>query len=239
MNIAVIPARGGSKRIPHKNIKTFYGKPMIAWSIEIAKKSGLFDSVIVSTDDSDIADIAKKYGAEVPFVRPDILSNDYAGTTEVVAHAVDWLLNRGLTLDLDFVCCIYPTAPFIQIDDLQKGLKIIESNDWNYVFAATDFTAPIFRAFKQTLEDGIEMFFPDYFDKRSQDIPVALHDAGQFYWGRPKAWLEKECIFDCNSTPVIIPRWRVQDIDTQDDWLRAELIAPAIFQYINNENKHR
>ena len=226
MKIAVIPARGGSKRIPRKNIKDFCGKPMIAWSIEAAKTSGLFDRIIVSTDDDAIAEVAKRWGAEVPFMRPIELANDYAGTTEVIAHATQWFLDRGL--EVTAVCCIYATAPFVQAADLKRGLEALESGDWAYAFTVTEYAAPIFRSFKQTAEGGIEMFFPEHFSTRSQDLPTALHDAGQFYWGRPAAWIEGKRIFDRHSTPVVIPRWRVQDIDTQEDWVRAEILAPII-----------
>jgi N-acylneuraminate cytidylyltransferase len=225
MNIAVIPARGGSKRIPRKNIKEFCGKPMIAWSIEAAKASGLFDHVIVSTDDDEIAKVAKQWGAEVPFVRPEELSNDYAATTEVVAHAAQWALGQGWNVTA--VCCIYATAPFVQMEDLRQGLKALESGDWAYAFTVTDFAAPIFRSFKKNASGGIEMFYPEHFSTRSQDLPVALHDAGQFYWGRPSAWIEGKRVFDQWSVPVVIPRWRVQDIDTEEDWLRAELMFRA------------
>lgn len=227
MKIAIIPARGGSKRIPRKNIKPFAGKPMIAWSIEAAITSGLFDRIIVSTDDLEIATVAKKFGAEVPFTRPDELSDDHTGTTEVIAHATQWALDQGL--DLSAVCCLYATAPFVQVADLQRGWEALESGDWAYAFTVTDFAAPIFRSFKQTPEGGLEMFFPEHFDARSQDLPNALHDAGQFYWGRPIAWLEGKRIFDRYSKPVVIPRWRVQDIDTLEDWFRAELIYKALF----------
>lgn len=226
MRIAVIPARGGSKRIPRKNIKPFCGKPMIAWSIEAAKSSGLFERIIVSTDDAEIAEVARLWGAEVPFMRPQELSDDYAGTTEVIAHATQWALAQGL--DVAAVCCIYATAPFVQTDDLKRGWDALNSGDWDYAFTVTDFAAPIFRSFKQTDEGGIEMFFPEHFATRSQDLPIALHDAGQFYWGRPTAWLEGKRIFDQSSRPVLIPRWRVQDIDTQDDWERAEILVPVI-----------
>jgi pseudaminic acid cytidylyltransferase len=222
MKIAVIPARGGSKRISRKNIKDFCGKPMIAWSIEVAKASGLFNHIIVSTDDDEIAEVAKQWGAEVPFMRPAKLSNDYVGTIEVIAHATQWALELGWPVTA--VCCIYATAPFVQVDDLKRGLEALESGDWEYAFTATDFAAPIFRSFKQYVDGGIEMFFPEHFLTRSQDLPVALHDAGQFYWGRPSAWIEGKRIFDRHSVPIIIPRWRVQDIDNQDDWMRAELI---------------
>lgn len=227
MKLAVIPARGGSKRIPRKNIKVFHDKPMIAWSIETAKVSGLFDQIVVSTDDSEISTIAKQWGAEVPFERPASLSGDYAGTTEVIAHATRWALDQGW--DIEAVCCIYATAPFVQVDDLIRGWQALSSGQWAYAFTVTDFAAPIFRAFKQTQEGGLEMFFPEHFNTRSQDLPAAMHDAGQFYWGRPAAWLEGLRIFDRHSTPVLIPRWRVQDIDTPEDWLRAELMHKALF----------
>lgn len=230
MNIAIIPARGGSKRIPRKNIKTFCGKPMIAWSIEAAKKANLFDRIIVSTDDEEIAKVAKKWGAEVPFMRPAELSNDFVGTTEVIAHATKWAQDQGWSIKA--VCCIYATAPFVQKDDLQHGLDALCSGPWAYAFTATEFAAPVFRSFKQVESGGIEMFFPEHFSTRSQDLPMALHDAGQFYWGRPNAWLSGARIFDRHSTPVFIPRWRVQDIDTVDDWVRAEMLAPVIMNYI-------
>lgn len=225
MKIAVIPARGGSKRIPRKNIKDFRGKPMIAWSIEAAKTSGLFERIIVSTDDEDIADLAKRWGAEAPFKRPVELSNDYAGTTEVIAHATQWALNQGF--EVEAVCCIYATAPFIQVDDLHRGWVALNSGDWDYAFTATDFAAPIFRSFKQNAEGGIDMFYPEHYLTRSQDLPTALHDAGQFYWGKPSSWLDGKRVFDRGSVPIVIPRWRVQDIDTEEDWLRAELMFRA------------
>jgi pseudaminic acid cytidylyltransferase len=230
MKIAVIPARGGSKRIPRKNIKDFCGKPMIAWSIEAAKTSDLFDHIIVSTDDAEIAEVAKQWGAGVPFMRPAELSNDYAGTTEVIAHATQWALDQGF--EVEAVCCIYATAPFVQVDDLHRGWEALDSGNWAYAFTVTDYAAPIFRSFKQTPGGGIEMFFPEHFSTRSQDLPAALHDAGQFYWGRPAAWVEGKRVFDRNSIPVIIPRWRVQDIDNEEDWLRAEILS-AIINTVN------
>ncbi len=228
MKVAVIPARGGSKRIPRKNIKPFCGKPMIAWSILAAQDSKLFDHIIVSTDDPEIAEVAQQWGAEVPFMRPSELSNDYAGTTEVIAHATQWALDQGWPITA--VCCIYATAPFVQVNDLKRGLENLESGNWEYAFSVTDFAAPIFRSFKEHPEGGIEMFFPAYFLSRSQDLPKALHDAGQFYWGRPSAWLDGKRIFDRHSMPVLIPRWRVQDIDSEEDWVRAETIAPVVMK---------
>jgi len=226
MNIAIIPARGGSKRIPHKNIKPFCGKPMIAWSIEAAISTSLFTHIIVSTDNSKIAEVARQYGAEVPFTRPDELSDDYTGTTEVITHATHWALDKGFKIDT--VCCIYATAPLIQVEDIRRGLKILNTGNWAYSFTATEFSSPIFRSFKKTSSGGIKMFFPEHFSTRSQDLPTALHDAGQFYWGRPSAWLEGKQIFAPHSAPVIIPRWRVQDIDTEEDWKQAEIIAKII-----------
>lgn len=225
--MAVIPARGGSKRIPRKNIRDFDGKPIIAYSIDCAKQSGLFDRIIVSTDDEEITDVARDFGAEVPFLRPPDLADDFTGTTEVIAHAVDWI-KREWSADISAVCCIYPTAPFISADDLAKGLFSLESGDWQYVFSATDFGSSIFRSFGKDTNGGLEMFFPDRFDARSQDLPDALHDCGQFYWGRPDAWLGNLRIFDKHSSIVTIPRWRVQDIDSEEDWIRAELIAASM-----------
>lgn len=222
MKVAVIPARGGSKRIPRKNIREFAGKPIIAHSIEVALQSGLFEQVIVSTDDEEIAEVAKKYGAEVPFSRPRELSDDHTGTTEVIAHAINWLQSHGA--NLSGVCCIYATAVFIRHEDLKQGLTILEAGNWHYVFSATTFAFPIFRSFQKNAEGGLEMFFPECFNTRSQDLPEALHDAGQFYWGRPQAWLDHVRIFDKASTVVSIPRWRVQDIDTLEDWERAQIM---------------
>lgn len=230
MKMAVIPARGGSKRIPRKNIKDFNGKPMIAWSIEAAIASGCFDNVIVSTDDDEIRGVALRFGAEVPFVRPAELANDHAGTTEVIGHATQWALDQGH--DVQSVCCIYATAPFVQVDDLRRGCEMLNSGDWDFAFTVTEFSVPIFRSFKQLPEGGIEMFFPENFHTRSQDLPVALHDAGQFYWGRPDAWVQRRRVFERRSLPIIIPNWRVQDIDTVADWTRAELMFRA-FESLN------
>jgi N-acylneuraminate cytidylyltransferase len=226
MRIAVIPARGGSKRIPRKNIRDFCGRPMLAWSIDAARASTLFDHVLVSTDDREIATVARDWKAEVPFVRPDELSDDHAGTTEVVGHATSWALTNGWPLSA--VCCIYATAPFVQPADLRRGLDALESGDWDFAFSVTEFPSSIFRSFRQLPEGGLEMYFPEQFQTRSQDLPIALHDAGQFYWGRPDAWVGHKPIFGRRSVPVFIPHWRVQDIDSEDDWRRAELLRQVI-----------
>lgn len=227
MKVAFIPARGGSKRIPRKNIRMFCGKPMIAWPIEVARGSGLFDHVAVSTDDEEIAAVAREWGAEAPFRRPPELSGDHVGTVEVIGHAVRWAREQGWPLTA--VCCIYATAPFVKAADLERGLRMLESGKWKYAFAATGFAAPIFRSFREHADGGIEMFFPEHFLTRSQDLPVALHDAGQFYWGRPDAWIDGKPLFARHSVPIVIPRWRVQDIDSEEDWQRAEMLAAVIF----------
>ena len=226
MTLAVIPARGGSRRLPRKNVRPFCGRPMIAWSIETARASGLFDRVIVSTDDAEIAATAEREGAECPFVRPAALANDHATTVEVLAHATGWGIAQGWTLDA--VCAIYATAPFIAADDLARGATALESGAWSYAIAATTFAAPVFRSFRQREGGGLEMLFPEHFTTRSQDLPPVLHDAGQFYWGRPAAWLECRPVFDRWTTPVMIPRWRVQDIDDADDWTRAEMMFAQV-----------
>lgn len=226
MKIAVIPARGGSKRILKKNIKDFCGKPIITWSIISAQQSNLFDHIIISTDDSEIAKVAHDWQAEVPFMRPAALADDYTGTAAVIAHAIKWALAQNWQLTA--VCCIYATAPFIQIPDLITGLSALESGKWQYAFPVTDFAAPIFRSFQLHPQGGLEMFFPEQFMQRSQDLPQAFHDAGQFYWGLPEAWLHQPRVYERYSFPILIPRWRVQDIDTEADWHRAELIYRAL-----------
>lgn len=222
MNVAVIPARGGSKRIPRKNVREFAGKPMIAHSISCALESRLFERVVVSTDDDEIAAISQKYGAEVPVKRPAALSDDHAGTTEVIAHSIEELRKSGAQPTA--VCCIYATAPFIRSEDLRTALQVLESGEWQYVFSAAGFSGSVARAFRQTDAGGLEMLFPDNFAVRSQDLPETLHDAGQFCWGRPEAWTTGARVFEKWSTVVSVPRWRAQDIDSLDDWKHAELL---------------
>ena len=226
MNIAIIPARGGSKRIPRKNIKAFHGKPMIAYSIEAALKSGCFDDVIVSTDDEEIAAIALQYGATVPFVRPAEISDDYATTLDVIAHALTWCQQNQM--DVDNACCIYATAPFISVSSIQEGLSALTGDDVRYAFSATSYAFPIQRALKINQQDRVEMFHSEHLNTRSQDLDEAYHDAGQFYWGKAQAFLNKEPIFGPNSKVVLLPRKRVQDIDTQEDWELAEALYRVI-----------
>lgn len=226
MLVAVIPARGGSKRIPRKNIREFDGKPMIAYSIDCALRSRLFDRVIVSTDDQEIARVAGDVGAEVPFMRPHELADDHTGTIDVIAHTVDWLRTDGTAPDA--VCCIYATAPFICEEDLEKGRGILDEGPWKYVFSATSYEAPVQRSFVENADGGLQMCFPEQFHTRSQDLPVVFHDAAQFYWGRSQAWLDRVEIFAPTSSIVSVPRWQVQDIDTEEDWLRAETMMGVL-----------
>jgi pseudaminic acid cytidylyltransferase len=220
MNICVIPARGGSKRIPRKNIKEFNGKPIIAYSIETALKSNCFEKVIVSTDDAEIAEVAKKYGAQVPFVRPTELSNDYIGTISVIKHAIEWLEEDGSTIEN--VCCLYATAPFIQPQAISSALQQLQESKTNYCFSVTSFAFPIQRSIRITQDNKVDMFYPEYFNVRSQDLEEAYHDAGQFYWGKAQAFKDEHLFFSEAANPYILPRYLVQDIDTAEDWIRAE-----------------
>lgn len=227
MRVAVIPARGGSKRIPRKNVREFCGKPMIAYSIEAAQKSGVFDRIVVSTEDQEIMDLARQYGAEVPFVRPEELSDDFVATTPIIAHAIEELAKEG---PISSVCCIYATAPFVQADAIREGYELLTEHNAQYALSVTTFPFPIFRAIRLNDEGRVEMFWPEHLLTRSQDLPEAYHDAGQFYWGTPEAWLENKPIFDTHSVPVVLPRHLVQDIDTPEDWERAELMYRAYMQ---------
>lgn len=226
MRIAVIPARGGSKRIPRKNIRDFCGKPIVAWSIQVALDSGCFDKVIVSTDDTQIAEVALAHGADVPFLRPDSLAGDYVGTTPVVQHALRSLMSNGDSVSE--ACCIYATAPFITGEDLSKGLQQLNEHGAYYAMAVASYAFPIQRALKLTTAGRIQMFQPEHATSRSQDLEEAYHDAGQFYWGTPEAWLAAYDIYSSRTVPVILPRHRVQDIDTEEDWERAVWMFRAL-----------
>jgi N-acylneuraminate cytidylyltransferase len=222
LNIAIIPARGGSKRIPKKNIKEFCGKPIIAWSIEAAKASGLFDHIIVSSDDKEIIEVAQLYGASAPFIRPVSLSNDYVGSGVAVKHAVEWVIENIGTVEN--VCTIYATAPFIKPSDLREGFELLQKSDCKIVFTVTSFPFPIQRAIK-ILENGrIEMLYPEHYETRSQDLVPAYHDAGQFYWLKADAVLDEVSTFSDVSIPLVLPRFQVQDIDSLEDWKRAEIM---------------
>ena len=220
MNMAIIPARGGSKRIYKKNIREFCGKPMIVWSIEAALASACFDHVMVSTDDDEIAEVAIAHGAAVPFRRPAELANDMAGTMPVIAHAIEWSIAQGLSVD--YACCIYATAPFVRAEDLVEGLNIIKATGSDYTFSVTSFPYPVQRALRINSDAHVEMLYPELFNTRSQDLEETFHDAGQFYWGKASAWQRSTPIFLARSAPIVLPRYRVQDIDTLEDWESAE-----------------
>jgi N-acylneuraminate cytidylyltransferase len=226
MKIAVIPARKGSKRILKKNIRDFCGSPMISYAINAAKLAGIFDRIIVSTDCPEISEIANELGAETPFIRPDDLSDDFVGTGAVVVHALKWMEENGY--DVDLVCCIYATVPLISEDDIKLGLSLLANTEEKlYAFSVTDFAFPVHRAML-IANDQLRPLFPEHLGTRSQDLPEVVHDAGMFYWGRPKGFLEGVPMFGPDSIPVKIPRYRVLDIDTPEDWVQAELMYQAL-----------
>jgi len=228
MKIAVIPARGGSKRIPKKNIKNFCGQPIISLAIRAAQKTKIFDKIIVSTDSKIIAKIARKYRAEVPFLRPKKLSDDKTGTAEVIAHAIKWLKKNNYKPTA--VCCIYPTSALIFPKDIKDAYKKFSSGKWNYVFSATSFVTQIQKAFQKNKKRGLKMFFPKMSNKRSQDFKKAYHDAALFYWGKPESWIKNKKIYSKNSAIKYIPRWRACDIDTFEDWEQAEIFYKSLLK---------
>ena len=232
MKLAVIPARGGSKRIPRKNVKLFGGKPMIAWSIEAAHRAELFDRVVVSTDDEEIGSVARKYDAKVPFIRPAELSDDHTGTVPVIAHAIEWHLAHGF--EPTEICCIYATSPFLQSEDIQRGLKVLLHSEADFSLSVTSYAFPIQRAIRLRTDGRIEMLDPSQYQMRSQDLTEAYHDAGQFYWGKKDAWLSGMPLFGPHAAPVLLPRYRVQDIDTIEDWKQAELMMEVMMTRLND-----
>jgi len=227
MNIAIIPARGGSKRIPRKNIKLFDGKPMIAYAIGTAKASGLFEHVVVSTDDEEIGAIGREWGAETPFVRPAELANDDAATAPVVAHGVRAC--RALGWAFERVCCIYPGVPLMQVEDLCGALDVFKEEKADYCFPVAEFPSPIQRALKRMRDGTLQPFDAKYETVKTQALESAYYDAGQFYWGGVQAWLQN---FRIHSSGVgyVIPSWRAVDIDTYDDWLRAEAVYQSHYE---------
>jgi len=222
MKAAIIPARGGSKRIPGKNIKDFCGKPIIAYSIQAAQESKLFDCIIVSTDSKEIASVASLYGAEIPFMRAPELSDDLTHTDPVILNALEWLLGNGY--DVDYVCCLYPTAPFIKSKYLKEGFKLLEKNNATSVFPVTTFPSSIFRALKINENQRVEMFWPEYFNSHSQDLQTAYYGAGQFYWADVEKYLVEKSFYSNDAIPLVLPNYLVQDIDTQEDWDMAEIM---------------
>ena len=218
MKIAVIPARGGSKRIPRKNIKEFSGKPMIAWAISIALESNLFDEVVVSTDDDEIAKVARGWGAKTPFVRPENLADDMTPTVPVVAHAVTACSNLGW--GVEYACCIYPCVPFLQVTDLADALNMLLDCNADFVYPVTEYAHPVQRSMRRLSSGKMQFYSPEFELTRTQDLEKSYHDAGQFYWGTVPAWLEQKKMHT-DGLGMPIPNWRVVDIDSEDDWIRA------------------
>ena len=226
MKIAVIPARGGSKRIPRKNIRVFCGKPIIAYSIAAAQQTGLFDQVVVSTDDEEIATVAREFGATTPFIRPKEIADDFTGTNAVVKHAVAWF--NAQSNDVTHACCLYATAPLVQANFITEGYEALSRSDAAFAFSVTSYAFPIQRAVRITPDGRVDAIYPEHRMTRSQDLEHAYHDAGQFYWGTARAFLEDMPMFAPHSIGVILPRHLVQDIDTLEDWDRAELMYRVI-----------
>ena len=225
MKIAVIPARGGSKRIPRKNILSFGGQPMIAYAIKAACASGCFDKVVVSTDDAEIAVLARSLGALTPFIRPAFLSDDHTPTVPVIAHAIEACEQEGW-LPYE-VCCIYPSVPFLEPSDIFLAWHLLQLSSAQYAFPVTPFNSPIQRALTRDAQGATRPFYPEFSATRTQDLVEGYHDAGQFYWGRRDAWLAGQNIH-LNGASIVIPSWRVVDIDTPEDWHRAELLHRAL-----------
>lgn len=229
-NLCVIPARGGSKRIPRKNIRNFCGQPMIAWSIAAAQNSGIFDHVIVSTDDEEIAEIAIAHGASVPFMRPAALADDYTGITSVIRHAITWLRDVGKEFNL--VTCVYATAPFIQSHDLVESSAILQRQpDADFVLAVTSFASPVQRAIAPSSKGWLKFLWPEFGHTRSQDTQESYHDAGHFFMGRSDAFMRYATTLSGQTLPYLIPRILSQDIDTHEDWQHAT----ELFTYLQSK----
>ncbi len=235
LNVAVIPARSGSKRISDKNIKPFAGKPLICYSIKAALESKLFSSVIVSTDDENIAEIAQACGAEAPFFRPNNLADDFTPVGEVVDHCADWLTaNRQRP---DYLCCIYATAPMIESEDIVRGYRSLRTRkEFKQALAVTEFEFPIQRALCIDGDKGLRMIQPQYQLTRSQDLQPCYHDAGQFFWIK-NSWEGVDR--NLGSLPILIDRSRVHDIDTNEDWVLAEYMYRSVTLRLNDEVKFK
>lgn len=225
MKVAIIPARGGSKRIPRKNAKPFFGVPMIARTVATALQSGLFDHVVVSTDDAEIADIAAKAGAQIPFIRPADLADDLTPTVPVIAHAVQACDTLGW--EVTYACCIYPCVPLLAIGDMTAAMTIAIDKNADFVYPVTDYAHPIQRAMRRSPSGEMSLYSPQFEMTRTQDLEKSFHDAGQFYWGKASAWLAHKKMHT-EGLGMPIPHWRVVDIDSEDDWRRAELLFKAL-----------
>jgi len=222
MRIAIIPARGGSKRIPRKNIKVFNGKPIIAWAILAAQESKLFDYIVVSTDDDEIKKVSESFGAVVPFIRPAHLSDDHTPTVPVISHAVVEMDRIYQTVE--FACCIYPCTPLLLASDLIKGFDMLKSTEVDFVYPVVEYPHSIFRSMRKSENGKMEFIYPQYELTRTQDLEKTFHDSGQFYWGKAKAWRSLKKMHT-DALGMEIPSYRAVDIDTEDDWKKAELIT--------------
>jgi len=229
MKIAIIPARGGSKRIPRKNIKEFNGKPIIVWAILAAQESGLFDYIVVSTDDDEIKSVSEKYGAIVPFIRPADISDDHTPTVPVISHAVKEI--DRLYQYVEYACCIYPCSPLLFASDIVEAFNMLESTGTDFVYPIVEYPHPIFRSMRQSKNGKMEFLYPEHELTRTQDLEKIFHDAGQFYWGRAEAWRELKKMHT-DGIGIEIPSYRVVDIDTEDDWKRAELLTQSGIQLL-------
>lgn len=225
--LAIIPARGSSKRIPRKNVRPFLGRPMIEWPLQIALTSGLFEHVVVSTDDEEIAECARSAGAETPFVRPADIADDHTPLRPVINHAIE-ASEKAFGTTFDTVCCILATAVFVQETDLSAGRGLLDDPEVDFAFSAATFPSPVQRALVMDANGGMEMLYPQHRFTRSQDLPPAYHDVGQFYWGRSSAFLDEKPMYSPRSRIVQIPESRCRDIDTPDDWSHAELLMKAM-----------
>jgi pseudaminic acid cytidylyltransferase len=225
VNIAVIPARGGSQRLPRKNILPFAGKPMLAWAVQVARDSGLFDEVIVSTDDDEIAAVAKAHGASVPFRRPAELSDGQTTTVPVIAHAADWLAAQGVAPQS--LCCIYPCVPLLQAEDLRAAHALFVERQAHYVYPVLAFHSSPWRAMRRGDDGAMAFIHPEHELTRTQDLPTCYSDAGQFYWGRTAAW-QARLPMHSKGHGWVMPADRVVDIDTAEDWQRAEALYRAL-----------
>jgi pseudaminic acid cytidylyltransferase len=230
-NLAIIPARGGSKRIPRKNIKEFLGKPIIVYSIETAIKSQLFDEIMVSTEDMEIAEIAVKYGANVPFMRSNECANDFASTVDVLIEVIEEYENR--LEKYDTVCCIYPTAPLVNVNRLKESYDMLIDNNFDSVFPIVPFSYPVFRGLRLDNEK-VQMVWPEYIDSRSQDLETIYHDAGQFYMSKVEIIKKKKMLWTNNTGAIILSELEVQDIDNSRDWVLAEMK----YQLMRKEDIH-
>ena len=219
--LAILPARGGSKRIKKKNIKIFNGKPMIYWSLKTLIKSNLFHKIIVSTEDKKIKDLSIKFGADIIVERPKKLADDFTGTQEVINHSIKYLENQNLKFD--YVSCVYPCSPFLKISDLKKALKLSFTSE-KFIFPVLEYSHPIQRAMFKKKNKDLYFLNKKNQNRRTQDFKKTFYDAGQFYFAKKKTWLSKKKMHSF-AKGIVVPNWRVIDIDNNEDWIKAQKIS--------------